>query len=297
MTDSGWSEFFGVIGNLEIIRADHYIVRSALYGPPHSHSDQFQFAYIVSGSGTVYVDGITYELGPADTMFSRPFQVHASIGDDETLYELFEITFAVTRTSGDDLIPRIATVSRCTTPGTLVPCMERLSSSFAVEGNSPLTRLRLAEMLVILQRQSELAVRDGVPRSDTAMRCHQAVNHIARHYAEPVTVESLAEMVGISPSHFAAVFRQTVGCSPIEMVVRTRLHQAKELLRYSTLPVSAIAGSCGFGSSQYFSRLFRSREGLSPLRFRTSQLQPVSFRPQGEPEPSSESRDSSRWSE
>ena len=273
MTERRWAEFFGAISHLRIIRADHYIARSALYGPPHSHPDQFQFAYIVSGSGTVYVDGITYEVGPGDTMFSRPLQVHASIGDDDTLYELFEISFAVTHPATDDAVPQITVVNRCAVPGTLVPCLERLVSSYAVEGNSPLTRLRLAEMLVILENESGPAAQDGAPRSDTAMRCHQAMNHIGTHYADPITVEGLADMVGISPSHFAAVFRKAAGCSPIEMVIRTRLHQAKELLRYSSLPVSVIAESCGFGSSQYFSRLFRSREGVSPLEFRTGSVE------------------------
>jgi AraC-like DNA-binding protein len=81
-------------------------------------------------------------------------------------------------------------------------------------------------------------------------------------------VEKLAEMVGMSPNYFATKFTKFYKISPIEMLIQTRMHHARELLKHTRLSITEIAKLCGFNSSQYFAKIFSKREHLSPKEFR-----------------------------
>jgi len=52
-------------------------------------------------------------------------------------------------------------------------------------------------------------------------------DYIAEHLAEEVSVEQLAELAGLSPSHFAHVFKETTGVTPIQFVTRQRVTRAQ----------------------------------------------------------------------
>src|SRR5690606_19431532 len=57
-----------------------------------------------------------------------------------------------------------------------------------------------------------------------------AQDHLREHFADPVRVTDLARLAGLSPSHFAALFRRATGSGVIEYVKRLRMARARELL-------------------------------------------------------------------
>ncbi|OYY90980.1 MAG: hypothetical protein B7Y45_04595 [Sphingomonas sp. 28-66-16] len=85
----------------------------------------------------------------------------------------------------------------------------------------------------------------------------------ARH-----SVAALASTAGMSRSAFAREFSHAFAMSPMEFVARTRLHNAAELLRSTSLPVKVIAASIGFSSRSHFSRAFRDSYGDDPSSYR-----------------------------
>jgi AraC family transcriptional regulator, arabinose operon regulatory protein len=91
---------------------------------------------------------------------------------------------------------------------------------------------------------------------------------LSQRYHEPLTVPALAELVGISPSRLAHLFKETVGQSIIQTILQLRLRQSTRLLEFTTLPVGEIATRVGFDSPFYFSRQFRAHYGLSPSAYR-----------------------------
>lgn len=83
------------------------------------------------------------------------------------------------------------------------------------------------------------------------------------------SVERLARIAGLSPSRFAARFRETVGVGPIAYVTRLRLEIAGQLLRRTDDRVSEIAGAVGYDSLAAFSRAFKRHSGITPARWRS----------------------------
>lgn len=81
-------------------------------------------------------------------------------------------------------------------------------------------------------------------------------------------MEAVAAHVGVSRSYLHRAFHAVFGCAPGAYLTDYRLDRAIQLLRHSTLSVSAVAASAGFSDPFYFSRLFRRRMGMSPSDYR-----------------------------
>jgi AraC-like DNA-binding protein len=91
-----------------------------------------------------------------------------------------------------------------------------------------------------------------------------AVNYVAEHLDEPVTVNALAEQVSLSPSAFSRLFREVTGRSPYQFVKETRLSRARELLVEGRLGVAEVSRAVGYASPSHFIKEFRSRFGTTP---------------------------------
>lgn len=98
----------------------------------------------------------------------------------------------------------------------------------------------------------------------------EAERYINRHFQEPLLLDDLARQLHVSKYHFIREFSRYVGSSPHEYQIELRLSYAKELLKYTDLPVNEIAERCGINQASHFINLFKSREHITPLQFRKS---------------------------
>jgi AraC-like DNA-binding protein len=92
--------------------------------------------------------------------------------------------------------------------------------------------------------------------------------HILKHMDEEIDFKTLARQMSISYSAFRQNFKKITGLPPNQYQIQIRLNKAKSLLHNTTLSIDQVAHTCGFDSIHYFSRLFKSKLGLSPLAFR-----------------------------
>ncbi|MBB6143547.1 AraC-like DNA-binding protein [Silvibacterium bohemicum] len=83
----------------------------------------------------------------------------------------------------------------------------------------------------------------------------------------PWTLQSLAERVGMSRSVFALRFRETVGATPMEYLIRWRMLLAADRLTNSSDGLSSIAQSLGYESESAFGKAFRRVMGCSPRQY------------------------------
>jgi len=99
-------------------------------------------------------------------------------------------------------------------------------------------------------------------------RIAAALRRIERDVRERLPLADLAREAMMSPYHFLRVFRQVVGMTPHQFLLRTRLQRAATRLRRSDDPVSVIALESGFDDLSTFNRRFRRTLGLSPGAYR-----------------------------
>jgi len=268
--NTDWKKLADHLNGFFIERAYHYSCREPLFSTLHTHDLKFHIVYIFQGKSTITIDSNRYDVGPKTAIFIRPGQFHQSLKDQGTYYELIEVHFMAESARFIPFVPALAPVTRVHNIAAFVPALERLVAAHLIDPSPDnwLVKLRLAETLMLLDRETAGATPDDQVAGDTVRRIDQAREFIAVHYAKNLSLELLAEQVGMSSSHFSACFRKVTGISPIEFVIRRRMHHARELLANSNYSIAQIAAMCGFTSSQYMARMFLRREGRSPRRFR-----------------------------
>ncbi|MDD5483890.1 MAG: AraC family transcriptional regulator [Kiritimatiellae bacterium] len=114
------------------------------------------------------------------------------------------------------------------------------------------------------------AVRPETNRPPSAGRHHgevlllKARQYIDLHYAEPLSLDKIAEGLQISSFYLSHLFSRGSGCSFVEYITRVRLRKAQELLAESLRNVSEVAHAVGYNDSNYFSKVFHRYFGVSP---------------------------------
>jgi len=106
-------------------------------------------------------------------------------------------------------------------------------------------------------------------REINAQRIATALDYMRRHLNEPLEIHNLSRIAGVSPSHFFHVFKRATGRTPVDYFIGTRISKACELLEKSTLSVKEIADLMGYGDPFYFSRIFKSVQGIAPSEYRS----------------------------
>lgn len=95
------------------------------------------------------------------------------------------------------------------------------------------------------------------------------IQYINRNIGKELSVLHLCSVFHCSKSTLMKVFSRDCGTTLGEYIVTRRIDIAKELLQYTEEPIGKIAEKCGYNDPGYFSKVFSSRVGCSPLRFRS----------------------------
>ena len=128
-----------------------------------------------------------------------------------------------------------------------------------------LAPLHLQEMVYrVLQREQRGRLVQLAADQATGNPVAAVLDYIDAHLAEPLTVDTLAAQVCLSPSAFSRVFRERTGSSPYQYVKEARLDRARQLLNEGRLGVSAVSRAVGYASASHFIKEFRSRFGATP---------------------------------
>lgn len=96
----------------------------------------------------------------------------------------------------------------------------------------------------------------------------QAISLINSEYMTGLTVQSIADRLGLERTYFSDYFKSRVGESPKRYLLRTRMEQAADLLKNYGYSVSVTALSVGYNDVYTFSKMFKCYFGVSPSQYR-----------------------------
>ncbi|MGD8199512.1 helix-turn-helix domain-containing protein [Ornithinimicrobium sp. W1679] len=109
--------------------------------------------------------------------------------------------------------------------------------------------------------------RTGRVPEDVLVHLRRARDHVDRHFHEPLDLETLAGVAGLSKFHFLRLFSRTYGRTPGVYLSERRVERAQDLLRGANLTVTEVCHAVGFSSLGSFSSRFRDITGESPSQF------------------------------
>lgn len=110
-------------------------------------------------------------------------------------------------------------------------------------------------------------------KNTTSTRLSPVINYINNNYMKNLTLEDLASIIDVTPSHFCKIFKQEYNLRPFEFINKVRIEKSKELMLKSPFtPLKNIARSVGFSRLSYFCYVFKEVAGCSPNEFRSKFL-------------------------
>ena len=103
-------------------------------------------------------------------------------------------------------------------------------------------------------------------QSDPAVA--QIKEYLERHYSEQITLDDVAESVGMNRFVLCRFYRKHCGGTVMDELKRLRISKAKRMLKFTADSIEEIAVSCGFVSPSYFSKVFREECRVTPSGYR-----------------------------
>ena len=225
-------------------------------------------SYVRKGSFGLRCRGKSHELVAGSVMIGHPGDEylcsHEHVCGDECLS--FFLGPELMETVGDS-----AAVWQvgCAPPLPELMVLGELAQT-AADGNSDIGLDEIGQLLV----SRFVEVVSGKPRKAVPAaardrrRVVEAAMWIDAHSNLPIGLEDAAGQAGISPFHFLRLFADTLGDTPHQYLVRSRLRHAARRLADDDSPITEIAYDVGFGDLSNFVRTFHRAAGASPLKFR-----------------------------
>ena len=129
--------------------------------------------------------------------------------------------------------------------------------------------LNLKELLIrLLQSQHLMQISQEASDKNNHSRLHYILHFIQQNLTEKIAVDALSRKAYMSRNEFYRWFREQFGVSPLEYINRERIKLAKQLMSDQKNSITQVSHQCGFTDVNYFVRLFKKAEGITPGSYR-----------------------------
>jgi AraC family transcriptional regulator, glycine betaine-responsive activator len=155
--------------------------------------------------------------------------------------------------------------NRCTCAGGTAPLDLMLSFVSARFGKNLVAEIS-DQFMVVRARDSK--DQQHIPVAARVGYSHKALVEVSAlmeaNIDEPLTLDELARLAGLSQRHLQRMFRHTLNMTPMHYYLNLRLRRARALLLQTEMSVMNVTVACGFQSSCHFSKSYRTLFGYSP---------------------------------
>ena len=136
-----------------------------------------------------------------------------------------------------------------------------------VEGMVTLDSIDLIQRTMLIDF-AERVRESSLPLQDIPEDIARSIKYIRLHTNSNLSVQEVADAVGLSRSHLSHKFKETMGFDISAFIMRCKVEEAKSLLVYSDQSISEISNYLCFSSQSYFTSVFRKKYGLTPKEYR-----------------------------
>lgn len=231
----------------------------------------FLFFLVTEGFGTLSYNGVSYPLTAGDCVFldcRKSYTHHSS----EDLWTLKWVHFYGPNMNGiyEKYLERGGLpVFHAASPAVydeLLTRLLQLASSPAYTKDMKIYE-KLTSLLTRIMEESWNPRQAHSPGS--RVRDLQDIkDYLDQHYREKILLDQLSEMFFINKFYLTRVYKQQFGISVNSYLLQLRITHAKQLLRFTDYSIERIGQECGMSDANYFSRMFRKIEGITPGGFR-----------------------------
>jgi AraC-like DNA-binding protein len=256
------------LGDIELMHAN-YLTQSF---PRHTH-EGFGVGVIERGALEFYYRGENVVASPGVINIVNPGEVHTghAATDQGWTYRMFYFGANLLQDAASEISGKPTKIPFFQTgvihDDYLAGIIHSLHMSLE-EGSTSLLERQSRFLLMLVELIERHA--DDPPCPRTAGKEHDAVNRskefIEAHYNENLSIDTLAEIINLSPFHFIRTFCRQVGLPPHAYLIQTRVKRAKDLLRKGWKIVD-VAYETGFSDQSHLSNRFKRIMGFTPGQY------------------------------
>lgn len=126
-------------------------------------------------------------------------------------------------------------------------------------------KIKLEEIILFLSRKySQISI----PKAKSLVRIGKAIHFIETNFQNNIYIQQLAELSFMSIRNFQRIFKDATGLAPNDYLLELRIQHASKLLTETDSAVYDISGQVGIADWFYFSKAFKKKFGVSPLKYR-----------------------------
>ena len=237
----------------------------------HLHEDRVELNFILSGNGTIVVDGELCNAQAGDVLIYNSGALH-----DESLILASQLNawcIAVTNLKlpnrrVNELVPEnLHPCVSCQSVAEDLAQLYPLIHCYVQKPNGYPVANELARAVVLIVHEI-IRTSARAETKETHFVVERVLNYIAEHYAEEIDLATLAALVNASENYLSHVFKKVTNYSPLQYIVRRRIGKAQSLLVYTSLSLTEISMRVGYDDPNYFSRLFKKLIGMTPRSYR-----------------------------
>lgn len=230
----------------------------------------YKIIYCLQGSGTLIVDGKTYQIDPCMGFVIPKNCPHEYYSNGEiwdtrwVCFDGFAADSAAYLFKLDS--PRAFALYETRELERLFREMHEVINSDRFYGAYRASGI-LYSFLIELNRLINM---QNSTHATVSLPLIRAVDYINAHYREKITLDDLSEAVGVSKQYICKLFREEMSVRPMEYINKKRIQAAIEMLRTTYKSIDEIAAELGFCSTSYFEKMFKRFERVPAGRFRRS---------------------------
>lgn len=244
----------------------------------HRHDDCTELLFVYQGAGQYVVEGHSYPIRTGDILLYNRGDLHEVTSSAQ--HEIGTICFGMDGVRLEGLPEGHLTAAAC---GFVRPTGQEFarfqaicSTIYEYAGEkTPYAREMnryLLPALVLLAANLPPDAR-AADQPQHLVLAHRVRQYIGLHFTDPLTLESMGETFRISPYYLSHIFKEVMGMSPIQYMIRCRVGEAQNLLISTDYSATQIAAIVGYSNASHFSAVFSRLVGLPPIRYRRQYLQ------------------------
>lgn len=226
---------------------------------------QFELELPMEEGGISYVDGQACKITPNTAVCSKPGQSRHT----KFPYKCYFIHLLVPEGIICRILHRLPSFIPLSEPQQYWALFQKATNHYrsGQEEDWVVLHSTVLEIIYRLKQDAGLSVGGTQLQKPAPPAVKQAMYYIMENYSQPMTLETIAGAVHLSPVHFHNLFKTATGKTLREYVEDVRLQQATNLMLSTNLTLTEIALLCGFASQSYFSFVFKRKLHMTPRAY------------------------------
>lgn len=224
--------------------------------------DFMDMTYIYSGEADYVINHKTYHVKAGDLLCIPQHSLRSATTNPNSPMMCYPVNFLLYDFEHNEVSLPFPIVSHIGILDSLIHFYQELNVAWLEKKPGYILHSRTLFTGILYRLLSLLYYRNDLTFIDP--RIKKVISYIAQHYTDKLSVELLAELVGLNPVYFGNLFKQCTGYSVKRYINQIKINHAENLLLGGEFTITATALKCGFDDIYYFSKLFKSIKGYSP---------------------------------